>query len=295
MKEAIVVGVDGSPSTVAAIEWAADDAARTGLPLHVVFAVDRSPHEIPRFPNPILEDALSRGAVRVLEEAEKAATARQPAITVVTKQIEGRPADVLRHAAADAAELVVGTRGMGGFAGAVVGSVSSHVAGHVPGPVVVVRHLPGPRTGEIVVGVDDSPAAQPALAYAFEQARSRHCAVRAVRAWLEPVHAYAPGVVYDLEEISTAQHAVVAGVLDPWRERYPEIKVIEDVRLGHPVAALVDASAGADLLVVGSHGRGAFASALMGSVSRAVLHHAECAVAVVRPGTPVEEAGDHVR
>ncbi|TKK84028.1 universal stress protein [Herbidospora galbida] len=295
MKEAIVVGVDGSPATVAAIEWAADDAARTGLPLHVVFAVDRSPHEIPKFPSPGLEDALSRGAARVLDEAEKAARARQPGITVVTEQIEGRPADVLRRAAAEAAELVVGTRGMGGFAGAVVGSVSSHVAGHVPGPVVVVRHLPGPPTGEIVVGVDDSPAARPALAYAFEQARSRHSALRAVRAWMEPVHAYAPGILYDLEEIATAQHAVVAGLLDPWRERYPEIKVIEDVRLGHPVAALVDASAGADLLVVGSHGRGTVASALMGSVSRAVLHHAECPVAVVRPGAPAEGAEDHVR
>ncbi|NAS25986.1 universal stress protein [Herbidospora sp. NEAU-GS84] len=295
MKEAIVVGVDGSPATVAAIEWAADDAARTGLPLRVVFAVDRSPHEIPKFPNPHLEDALSRGAVRVLQEAERAAKARQPGITVVTEQIEGRPADVLRRAATEAAELVVGTRGMGGFAGAVVGSVSSHVAGHVPGPVVVVRHLPGLPTGEIVVGVDDSPAAQPALAYAFEQARSRYSTLRAVRAWMEPVHAYAPGIIYDLEEIGTAQHAVVAGILDPWRERYPEIKVIEDVRLSHPVAALVDASAGADLLVVGSHGRSAVASALMGSVSRAVLHHAECPVAVVRPDAPVEGAENHVR
>ncbi|WP_066370258.1 universal stress protein [Herbidospora mongoliensis] len=295
MKEAIVVGVDGSPSTVAAIEWAADDAARTGLTLHVVFAVDRSPHEIPKFPNPDLEDALSRGAARVLDEAAGTAEARQPGIAVVTERFEGRPVEVLRRAAAEAVELVVGTRGMGGFASAVVGSVSSHLAGHVPGPVVVVRHLPGPRTDEVVVGVDDSPAAEPALAYAFEQARSRRSTLRAVRAWREPVYAYTPGITYDLEEIRTAQHAVVAGVLNPWRERYPEIKVVEDVRLGHPVTALVDAAEGADLLVVGSHGRGAVASAVLGSVSRGVLHHAGCPVAVVRAAEPVKETQGHAR
>ncbi|MEO3863292.1 universal stress protein [Acrocarpospora sp. B8E8] len=283
MKDVIVVGVDGSPVSLAAVEWATDDAVRARVPLRIVFVLDRYPYEIAKFPNPDLDDQLARNAARILDKAEQTARARHQGIAVTTKVIEGRPAEALREQAAGAAELVVGTRGMGGFAGAVVGSVSMHVAGHAPGPVVVVRRLPEVSHGEVVVGLDDSPACQPALAYAFEQARLRGCAVRALHAWQVPVHAFAPEISYDMDEIRTAQYAVAAGQLDRWREEYPDVKVIEDIRCAHPVEALVEASSGADLLVVGSHGHGAIGSVLLGSVSRGVLRHAQCPVAVVRP------------
>ncbi|GAA1002442.1 universal stress protein [Acrocarpospora pleiomorpha] len=283
MKDVIVVGVDGSPASLAAVEWAADDAVRTRAALRIVFVLDRYPYEITMFPNPDLGDQLARSAARILDKAEETARARHPDIAVTTEVVEGRPAEALREQADGAAELVVGTRGMGGFAGAVVGSVSMHVAGHAPGPVVVVRRLSEPPRGEVVVGLDGSPACRPALAYAFEQARLRDATVRALHAWQLPAHDFAPEISYDMGEIRAVQHALASRQLEEWREQYPDVKVIEDVHCAHPVQVLVDASGGADLLVVGSHGRGALGSAVLGSVSRGVLHHAHCPVAVVRP------------
>nr|BFE78098.1 hypothetical protein GCM10020093_006990 [Planobispora longispora] len=189
---------------------------------------------------------------------------------------------VLREQAQSASEVVIGSRGLGGFAGAVLGSVSGHVAGHARGPVVVVRSGAREMYGEIVVGVDDSPQCDPALAYAFEQAVLRGARLRAVYAWQLPVHAYAPEIVCDMDEIRRAQHRVAADKLASWRQTHPTVEVVEDVRSAHPVQALSAASERADLVVVGSHGRGALGSLALGSVSRGVLHHARGAVAVVR-------------
>jgi nucleotide-binding universal stress UspA family protein len=283
MEKLIIVGVDGSAASDAAVEWAADDAARMGTALHVVIAVDRQPYAISKFPNLRTLDALSHGAVAALAQAAKTARLRRPDIDVTTETGAGHPGDVLRGQAGKALEIVVGSRGLGGFAGAVMGSVSVQVAGHVPGPVVVVRRAPDDFHGEIVVGVDDSEACEPALAYAFAQAASRGATLRAVHAWQLPVHAYAPDIGYDMDEIRTAQHHVAAEKLQPWRGKYPGVPVIDDVRCAHPVAALTAASATADLVVVGSHGHGAIGSAVLGSVSHGVLHHAHCAIAVVRP------------
>ncbi|MGW6505759.1 universal stress protein, partial [Nonomuraea angiospora] len=157
-----------------------------------------------------------------------------------------------------------------------------HVAGHVPCPVVVVRGARRPVFQEVVVGVDDSPQCEPALAYAFEQAKLRGSTLRVVHAWQLPVHAFAPEIAYDMDEIRTAQHQLVRDRVKIFSDDHPEVKVVEDVQSAHPVEALTDASERADLLVVGSHGRGAVGSMLLGSVSRGVLHHAHCPVAVVR-------------
>ncbi|WP_329082011.1 MULTISPECIES: universal stress protein [unclassified Streptosporangium] len=283
MSALIIAGTDGSIGANAAVGWAADDAARTGLPLRIVTAVHRWPNDIPRFA--VLdgeEDAMTRAARKVLAEAEATARTRRPTVEVSTALVEGPPPTVLRDQARDAAEIVIGSRGLGGLAGAVIGSVSTHVAGHAHCPVVVVHPGQAPSYGEITVGVDDSDACEPALAYAFEQARYRGCTLRVLYAWQLPVHAFAPEIDYDMDEIRIAQYAVAADRLASWRQRYPEVGLIEDVRCAHPVEALVEASTGADLLVVGSHGRGALGSLLLGSVSRGVLHHAHCAVAVVR-------------
>ncbi|MET8158323.1 universal stress protein [Sphaerisporangium sp. NPDC005289] len=285
MFEKIVVGTDGSPSAVAALDWAADEAARKGVPLHIVSVVENWPYGIARYPAPPdVGDSLVRGAARVLGEAEARARRRRPEIEVTVAVVEGVPATVLCEQAKDAAEVVVGSRGLGGFAGAVVGSVSAHVAGHAHGPVVVVRPDAEARDGgEVVVGVDDSPECGPALVYAFEQASLRGAALRAVHAWRLPVHAYAPEIAYDMDEIRRAQHQVVSDKLAELSGGYPGVTVIEDVPCAHPVDALAQASEKADLVVVGSHGRSGVGALLLGSVSRALLHHACCPVAVVRP------------
>ncbi|MFD1542731.1 universal stress protein [Nonomuraea guangzhouensis] len=278
----IIVGVDGSVTARAAVEWAANDAFRMREPLRIVHAVDRSPYQIGRFANVALPDTLLREGQRILREALALAHERQPGVEVTTQDIEGAPAEVLREQAEDATEIVLGSRGLGGFAGALLGSVSTHVAGHVHGPVVVVRGDHQPVRGEIVVGVDDSPECEPALAYAFRQAKLRGSALRVVHAWQLPVHAFAPGVPYDMDEVRVAQHQVVHDRLETFKKDNPQVTVVEDVQPAQPVEALTDASARADLLVVGSHGHGATGAMLLGSVSRGVLHHARCPVAVVR-------------
>ncbi|MEU5868255.1 MULTISPECIES: universal stress protein [unclassified Nonomuraea] len=277
----IVVGADGSAPGAAAVEWAADDAARTGAELRIVHALDRQPYAVTRFPDYGQGNYLLVAASRVLEAAEAVARARQPSLRTRAEVVEGTPAAVLQEQARQADELVIGNRGLGGFAGALLGSVTVHVAGHAACPVVVVRAEGREPVGEIAVGVDGSGTCEPAIGYAFEQARLRGATLRLVHAWQLPVHAFAPEIAYDLDEVRAAQHETVRGRTAGWRERCPDVNVIEDVQSAHPVEALTGVPC--DLVVVGSHGRGTFGSLLLGSVSRGVLHHARCPVAVVRP------------
>ncbi|WP_326822541.1 universal stress protein [Streptosporangium sp. NBC_01639] len=282
MTESIVAGTDGSAAAAAAVQWAVDDADRRGLPLHIVHIVDRRPHGITPFPPPYRVDLMMRAGEQVLAEAAEAAVRRQPDVRVTTALIEEEPVKALRKQAGADAELVIGSRGLGGFTGALLGSAVLHVAGHVPGAVVVVGGEEGTPSGEIVVGIDGSSESEPALGFAFEQARLRGCALRAVHAWQVPVHAFAPEVVYGIDDVRQAQQQTTAGQLAAWEGKFPGVEVVPDVTYAHPVSALVDASPWAALLVVGSRGRGAVRSVVLGSVSHGVLHHAHCPVAVVR-------------
>ncbi|MFC4119901.1 universal stress protein [Nonomuraea zeae] len=277
----IIVGVDGSVASRAAVEWAAGDAVRKRVPLRIVHAVDTSWYQVGRRPDAAPPGTLLREGRRALREAEALVRERQPSVEVTTLEVEGEPAVVLREQAEDAVELVVGSRGLGGFSGALLGSVSVHVAGHFRCPVVVVRAERRPAHGEVVAGVDDSPECEPALAYAFEQAELRGAALRVLHAWRLPVHAFAPEAAYDLAEVRASQHRLVSDRVKALSHDYPQVIVIEDVQCALPAEALTAAAERADLLVVGSHGRGALGSALLGSVSRGVLHHASCPVAVV--------------
>ncbi|WP_084965766.1 universal stress protein [Thermoactinospora rubra] len=278
----IIVGVDGSPAAHAALDWAADDAVRVREPLRIVHVLDRMPYQIRRYPLVGWPDPLRKSAERILRDAVARVRARQPALEVKTELEEGVPAPAIRQLGKDATEVVLGTRGVGGFAGALLGSVSAYVAAHSHCPVVVVRPAQDVVYGEIVAGVDDSDNSAPALAYAFEQARLRGGTLRAIHAWQLPIHAFTPDIPYDEEEIRRRQRQIIRERTAGLRERHPEVTVVEDARTAHPVEALCAASATADLVVVGSHGRGAVGSLLLGSVSRGALHHARCTVAVVR-------------
>ncbi|GLW99106.1 universal stress protein [Microtetraspora sp. NBRC 16547] len=283
MAEPIVVGADGSPAASAAVAWAADDAAKKGAPLRVVHAVYRLPYASPPYPIPGLDDALTRAGGQFLLEAERLALGRHPDLDVSTRLFEGGPARVLIREAASASELVVGSRGRGGFTGMLLGSVSTQLAGHAAVPVVVVRpgHTEAARP-EVVVGVDESQECEPALAYAFEQARLRGCLLRAVHGWRLPPEIYTGWFVYDLPEMQQLRESLTAGRLAAWRARYTDVSAEVEVICDHPVAALVEAAKNAAVLVVGSHGRGGVGAMVLGSVSRGVLHHARCPVAVVR-------------
>ncbi|MEV4299063.1 universal stress protein [Microbispora rosea] len=281
VSDPVVVGTDGSAGATRAVEWAAGHAVLQGLPLRVVHAVERLPYDGPRYPIPDSYDRLAPSGRQLLDHAERVARDRRPGLEVTAELAEGRPGRVLRDQAARASEVVLGSHGAGGFPGMLLGSVGNQVAGHVAVPVVVVRPEPPEAAAEIVAGFDCSEASGPALAYAFEEARLRGHRVRVVCAWEPPVP-YGPVIGMDLDGMRRAAEDYARGELQPWRSGYAEVKAELDMVRAHPVSALIEASSRAVLLVVGSHGRNAFAAAVLGSVSRAVLAHARCPVAVVR-------------
>ncbi|MGW4964077.1 universal stress protein [Nonomuraea sp. NPDC004186] len=276
----IIVGVDGSAASRTAVKWAIGDAFRMRLPLRIVHAMDPSTSQIGKNTNPDLADELLGRGQRILREAEALVQECCPAVEVTTQEAEGAAAPALRELAKDATEIVVGRCGLGGFNGLLPGSVSVDLAGQATCPVVVVSGELRPAYEEVVVGVNTSLVCEPALAYAFEQARLRGATLRAV-------HALAPEAAYDMHEV----HQIVHDRLEALRKQYTQVTVIEDVRSEQPVDALVDASERADLLVVGSHGLGTVGPRLFSSVSRGVLFHARCSVAAVHSWQPPTSSG----
>ncbi|MBB2910818.1 nucleotide-binding universal stress UspA family protein [Streptosporangium becharense] len=292
----VVVGVDGSPSSQRAVEWAADDAARRGCALRIVHACEPWTYDIPLQTPPGFRDSVTEHYREVLDAATETARRRVPGLTVETALEPGRAAEVLRRQAADAEQVVVGSRGLGGFTGLLLGSVSLTLAGHVTVPVVVVRGERGHRRGEaiggeperphgeVVVGFDGSAHSAVTLEYAFTEAARRGARLHAVHTWQMPVVGlYAPVYPPFSEDLFEAGQRVTTDTVAPWREKFPGVEVEETAVCGHPVAALCEASDRADLVVVGSRGMGRLGSAVLGSVSHGVLHHAHCPVAVVPP------------
>jgi nucleotide-binding universal stress UspA family protein len=272
----IVVGVDGSPTSELALRWALAQARSTGQELHAIVAWD-----IPvAYDAPLLVDYDWSGEAAGSLRTTVANTAGEPEASRVVQHVtRGHPARVLLDAARGADLLVVGCRGHGGFAGTLLGSVSQHVLGRAPCPVAVV-HEKGTPTGRIVVGVDGSPQSEDALRWAAAQASRAHAELRAVLAWELPLG-------YGLTvrpETDWAAHG--AALLDATVRRALEERdaagVVQEVVEGSPAGELLRAAEDADLLVVGSRGRGGFAGMLLGSVSRHVAAHATCPVVVDR-------------
>jgi nucleotide-binding universal stress UspA family protein len=283
MTRHVVVGADGSSPADNAVEWAADDAARRGCALKIVHVCEPLTYDIPLQTPPGFRDSMSEYCQGVLERAAELARERAPHLEVSTVLETGRVVEVLRREAEDAEQVVVGSRGLGGFTGLLLGSVSLALAGQVDIPVVVVRGAPERTHGQIVVGFDGSAHSETALEYAFEEATRRQARLHAIHTWQMPV--VGPGAtVYTplIEDIRAAERLIFMDVLTPWREKYPQIEVEETLVCGHPVGVICEASAAADLVVIGSRGLGRFGSAMLGSVGHGILHHAHCPVAVVR-------------
>jgi nucleotide-binding universal stress UspA family protein len=272
----IVVGVDGSASSELALRWAAGRVRLTGQELHAVTSWDVPFPYDPPVPG---DFDWAADAAGMLAKAVKNVLGESDAHEVVRHVAQGRPARVLIDAARDAALLVVGSRGHGGFTSLLLGSVSQHVIAHAGCPVVVV-HEHRTSTGRIAVGVDGSPESEQALRWAAGQARLTGAELHAVIAWQVPA---AYGLTLQPEPDLAAHSsqtlaAAVAGVLG----REDAGRVVQEVVEDHPAGALLSAAEGADLLVVGSRGRGFFTGMLLGSVSRHVAAHAACPVVVHR-------------
>ncbi|MEV6160210.1 universal stress protein [Nonomuraea sp. NPDC052129] len=272
MARRIVVGVDGSVPSAAAVEWAAADAERRGLPLRIVHVCEQWPHS-------------PGGRAYCAKALEAAATrARELGAEVTTETLTGNVIDDLIGESAPADSVVLGSRGLGGFAGLVLGSVSLAVAGHAVGPVVIVRAPTEARHGRVVVGYDGSEHSRAAMEYALAQARAQGAELHVAYGWRTPMFSPYAAVSGSLLEVAFQQQVRMARErVASWREGNPDVKITDTEVCEHPVAALIQASQTADLVVVGSRGLDAFASALLGSVSHGVLHHVTCPVAVVRP------------
>jgi nucleotide-binding universal stress UspA family protein len=281
LSSGIVVGTDGSPTANSAVTWAAAEAVRYQRSLHLVCVQEPWPvgaYGLGGYPPvEVDEDRISRGKA-FLEQGRRLAAEGHPDLQVTTELTQGSLVSVLREVADQRSELVLGHRGEGRFTELLLGSVALRVAGHTTSPVVIVRGGGGPVHGEVVVGVDlDEPMDAP-LDYAFEAARRRGATLKAMHAWTVTDGYTTEGM--GMSGSVNPTHRLIE-LLAPWHQRYPEVKVVEEVVADHAVAALTKASSEADLLVVGSHGRGALGSILLGSVGHGVLHHADCPVAVV--------------
>lgn len=295
----VVVGYDGSPSSRRALDWALEEARLHDLPLEVVHA-----YEVPVTPIPLDADyavpnaeAVRAVGEQVLAEGATYARARRPEARVSSRLVAAPASVSLIDAGEEAALLVVGTRGVGGFAELLLGSTAIQVAMHAACPTVVVGEPPaagrpvGPDVGRVVVGIDGSATSSAAVELAFEEAALRGVGLTVVHAWEAPFFdrtaGKGPALPADVVEADLApevgeERAVLDEALTGWVDKYPEVDVRPVLVHEKPAAALVARSVGAELLVVGSRGRGGFANLLLGSVSHPVLHHAGCPVAVVR-------------
>ncbi|MEV8614279.1 universal stress protein [Amycolatopsis sp. NPDC051373] len=285
----VLAGVDGSASARHAAVWAAEMAVRRGAVLRLVQAyVLPSPGVSGTAVTAVREDFRGRAESGVAE-AEGAVLAKWPSVRIERSVVEGGRVAVLLRECADAEVVVLGSRGLGGFTGLLIGSTAVSLAAHAPCPVVVVRGRrpddPPPVAGPVLAGLDGSPDSNDALGYACEQAAARGTALVAVHTWNEITpegKLRAAGT--RLEDVAATERRRVDEQLAPWREKFPDLPIDVLVVRGRPVRALLELGADAQLVVVGSRGRGGFTGMLLGSTSQALLAHSACPVAVVRPG-----------
>lgn len=283
----ILVGVDGSPSSVAAVDWAAHAAALHNLPLTLVHVL-ASPvvMTFPETPMPpgYTEWQREQGEHHLRDAVKVAEAAGAP--RVVAEIVVGSTVPMLVDLSRGSARLVVGSRGHGLLRRRLLGSVSSSLVRHAHCPVAVVHEgqpedHPSPGPAPVVVGIDGSAVSEAATGLAFEEASLRGAELVAVYAWHDTGLLDFPGI--DTAAMESDGELVLAERLAGWRERYPDVTVRRVVVGDRPADQLIEQSRQAQLVVVGSHGRGGFTGMLLGSVSQAVVQAAHAPVIVVRP------------
>ncbi|MBN0043739.1 universal stress protein [Streptomyces actuosus] len=295
MPRTVTVGVDGSPESLAAAEWAAREAELRDLPLHLVHAWGWQPQAWPAPEG----DGPRHWAERVLRETIERLRQRHPVLTITSEQVTRPPATALLAAAADAEPLAIGSRGLSGVTGFLIGSIGFAVVAQAERPIVLVRAgaaiedehqpdadgLPSATTPyrDVVLGLDHEHPDDAVLAFAFDAAARRGARLRVVHGWgLPPYYAYGLGMDPQLNADLAQQEAnAVDRVLAPWHEKFPGVQVVEQTAIGSAAGHLVDAAADASLVVVGRRIRRAPLGPRIGPVAHAVLHHAKAPVAVV--------------
>ncbi|MEU4132194.1 universal stress protein [Streptomyces wuyuanensis] len=298
MSRTVTVGLDDSPESREAAEWAAREALLRGLPLKVMYVQENASRYVVR--TPLLDlDGYQRWAEQLTQESAEAIRLRHPGIEVVTEHPTGTAADVLCEAAGFAELLVLGSRGLGRLTGFMVGSVSLGVVARAERPVVLVRaeeqaadeHKPDPAGvpsaatpfRPVVLGLDIDHPDDTLLDFAFDAAARRKAPLRAVHAWPEP-----PPSFYGLsggaelhDRLEREQASLLSQVLHRWRQKFPDVEVIEASRCGNAAQVLVNDARDASLVVVGRRIRSGALGAHIGHVTHAAMHHIAAPVAVV--------------
>jgi nucleotide-binding universal stress UspA family protein len=303
MPRTVTAGLDGSLESRAAADWAAREAKLRGLPLRLVNVWEPVPDPLAQAPllgpethqhwseRSEMGEPPAEGWGSIPREAAEELRAAHPEVDVLIEQVTGRPAEVLTDAAKDAEPLVLGSRGLSGVGGFIVGSVGLAVVAHAERPVVLVRaegdtsdtdsHVPPSRP--VVLGLDTRAPDDTLIGFAFEAALLRGTSLRVVHGWDAPpyiVHGMAPDFELNAQ-IAAEQGAALTEALGPWKRKFPDLQIVEDSLSGKAADHLVDASSEASLVVVGRRIRRAALGAHIGPVTHAVLHHATAPVAVV--------------
>jgi nucleotide-binding universal stress UspA family protein len=285
----IIVGADGSSASDAAVCWAARDAVVRRLPLTVVHVVNPVDATWPHSPPP---DGLAvwqeNEARRVLADALKIArdaAKDSPRIPIETELILSATVPTLVDLAKEAELMVVGNYGRGAVVRGLLGSVSSSLVRRAHCPVAVIRdenpRMADPAQAPVLLGIDGSPASELATAIAFDEASRRRVDLIALHAWSDAEIFELPGL--DWAAVKAEEERLLAEGLAGWQERYPDVSVHRLLVCDRPARVLVETSESAQLVVLGSHGRGGFTGMLLGSVSNAVVQSVRTPVIVARP------------
>lgn len=281
----VIVGVDGSQAATVALDWAARTARLEERALTVIGAFDplQSSYN-PSFVMPRdVVDALNVEVSALVHSAVATARGIAEDIEVEGRIISGSASAALIAASADASMTAVGTRGLPGVRGLFLGSVSINVAAHAPSPVAVVAGPAGP--GPVVAGIDGSPLTEQILEAAYRQAALRNRDLVLVHSWTDLSNEVIRDYDIDADRLFQAAddaHALITKWVNHFGTSYPGVRVERVIAADGAAHRILETASDAELIVMGSRGRGGFAGLLLGSTSQAVLHQATCPVLIVK-------------
>ncbi|MFI5797865.1 universal stress protein [Streptomyces sp. NPDC051677] len=286
MQPAITVGLDGSPESLAAARWAADEAENRGLTLRLLHAW---PLLAPEPARVTAEVDQNYWAKRLVHTAQAELRAHHPDLVVVGNLVAEDAQEALLQAASESEMLVLGSRGLEAVESYFMGDVSMPVVARAERPVVLVRAEPtaeGPApaaAARVVVALKLHDSGEELLDFAFHTAAARGVALLAVHGRSVPLHARTPwGADHEVaEEMTRKTQKELSRALRPWHEKYPQVEVADSIRLASPAKAVVQAAEGSALLVVGRRAHRHGVAPHLGPVAHAALHHGRCPVAVV--------------
>ncbi|MHB9864225.1 universal stress protein [Streptomyces sp. YIM S03343] len=302
MSRTVTVGLDGSPESRAAADWAAREAVLHSAALRVVYAGEQQPSSYVPFGGEDVAPPGTDRAAHLLHDAETVLAHRHPGLRVTAERLPGRPAGALLDAARNADVLVLGSRGLGRAAGYLLGSLATTVVSRTERPVVLVRagaeaadeHQPDAAGiasentpyRDVVVGLElYDQTHDDVLWFAFEAAARRAAVLKVVHGWRLPPYGTAWSGTPDQaqqDELEARGQQTLEALLEPWRAKYPGVEVVKEAVVGQAGAHLVDASRGASLVVMGRRSRGtALVGTLIGPVTHEVLRNAAAPVVVV--------------